>query len=269
MIDLSSLSPVLQALLATIFTWLVTALGASVVFFKRDISRKVLDASLGFAAGIMISASFWSLLLPAVELSSSSGSPPWLPVTVGFLAGGIFLRLLDKYVPHLHLFMPEEKAEGIKTKRFGRITLLILAITIHNFPEGLAIGVAFGSIPFAGNVSFAGALALTLGIAIQNFPEGMAVSLPLRREGISPFKSFWYGHLSAIVEPIGGVIGAGLVILSKPILPYALAFAAGAMIFVVIEELIPESQSGENTDIATMGALVGFSVMTILDTAFA
>ncbi len=215
----------------------------------------------------MLSASYWSLLLPAVELSSGRKVPVWFPLVVGFLAGGFFLQVLDKLVPHLHLYLPAEKAEGIKS-RLKKTTLLVLAITIHNFPEGLAIGVAFGSIATTKMADFLGAISLTIGIAIQNFPEGLAVSLPLRREGFSRFKSFWYGQLSALVEPLGGVLGAGLVILSKPLLPYALAFAAGAMIFVVIEELIPEAQSGENADIATLGVLIGFSVMMFLDLAF-
>lgn len=264
MIDFLALPPVCQALLATIFTWLVTAIGAGVVFFKKDISRRTLDFSLGFSAGIMISASIWSLLLPSLEISQGEFS--WMPAAVGFLAGGFFLRLLDKFIPHLHLFLPEEKAEGIKSG-LGKTTLLILAIAIHNFPEGLAIGVAFGSIAL-GEGSIAAAVALTIGIGIQNFPEGMAVSLPLRKEGYSQMKSFWYGQLSAVVEPLGGVIGAALVILSKFLLPYILAFAAGAMIFVVIEELIPESQSAENADLATVGTLIGFVVMMILDVVF-
>ena len=258
---------VFQAFLATLFTWFVTALGAGLVFFKKEVNRKILDSALGFAGGVMLSASYWSLLLPAVELSSGRKLPVWFPLVVGFLAGGFFLRVLDKLVPHLHLYLPAEKAEGVKS-RLKKTTLLILAITIHNFPEGLAIGVAFGSIATTKMADFLGAISLTIGIAIQNFPEGLAVSLPLRREGFSRFKSFWYGQLSALVEPLGGVLGAGLVILSKPLLPYALAFAAGAMIFVVIEELIPEAQSGENTDIATLGALIGFSVMMFLDLAF-
>ncbi|RLG56664.1 MAG: ZIP family metal transporter [Candidatus Hydrothermarchaeota archaeon] len=265
--EFSALPPIFQAFLATMFTWAVTALGAGVVFFKEDINRKVLDASLGFAAGIMIAASFWSLLLPSIQLSSGGRLPAWFPATVGFLSGGFFLRLLDKFIPHLHLNMPQEKAEGIKSN-LRKTTLLMLAITIHNFPEGLAIGVAFGSIASAKTVSLSGAIALAIGIAIQNFPEGMAVSLPLRREGLSKIRSFWYGQLSALVEPLGGILGAGLVILSKPILPYALSFAAGAMMFVVIEELIPESQSGENADMATIGALIGFAVMMVLDVAF-
>lgn len=265
--DFTTLPPILQAFIATLFTWFVTALGAGIVFFKKDLSRRVLDASLGFAAGIMIAASIWSLLLPAIELSSSTGFPTWFPAAVGFLAGGLFLRLLDRLIPHMHLYLPEERVEGVRIN-LRKTTLLILAITIHNFPEGLAIGVAFGSIVLVEAASLSGAIALAIGIAIQNFPEGMAVSLPLRREGFSRIKSFWYGQLSAVVEPLGGVLGAGLVILSKPILPYALAFAAGAMIFVVIEDLIPESQSGGNNDIATVGALIGFLVMMVLDVAF-
>ncbi|MCD6182742.1 MAG: ZIP family metal transporter [Thermovirga sp.] len=262
-----TISPVYQALVGTLFTWFVTALGAAVVFLKKDIDRKALDASLGFAAGIMISASFFSLILPAIEFSEQGTLPSWVPVSIGFLLGGFTLRLLDRFIPHLHLFTPEKNAEGIKTK-LPKTTLLVLAITIHNLPEGLAVGVAFGSIGASDKTTLLGAIALTVGIAIQNFPEGVAVSLPLRREGMSKFKSFWYGQLSAVVEPIGGVIGASMVILSKALLPYALSFAAGAMIFVVIEELIPESQSGENTDIATTGAILGFVVMMILDLAF-
>ncbi len=265
MIDFNffALPPVIQALLATIFTWFLTALGAGVVFFKKNVSRKVLDFSLGFSAGIMISASIWSLLIPSIEISH--GKYPWLPAAAGFLIGGFFLRLLDKYIPHLHLFLPEEKAEGIKSN-LQKTSLLILAITIHNFPEGLAIGVAFGSV--ASGTSIAAAIALAIGIGIQNFPEGMAVSLPLRKEGYSQMKSFWYGQLSAVVEPFGGVLGATLVIISKSLLPYLLAFAAGAMIFVVVEELIPESQSAENADLATTGTLIGFIVMMVLDVAF-
>lgn len=260
----STKSPVLLALIATLFTWLITACGAAVIFFKRDISRKILDSSLGFSAGVMIAASFFSLLLPSIEMSKEIGLPEWFPVTFGFLLGGFFLRLIDKFVPHLHLNEPVEKKEGIDAN-LKKTTLLILAITIHNFPEGLAVGVAFGSIKNGNINQFLGALSLTFGIAIQNFPEGMAVSLPLRREGFSKFQSFWYGQLSAIVEPIGGIIGAGLVMISKPILPFALAFAAGAMIFVVIEELIPESQTSGNSDLSTMGAITGFALMMILD----
>ena len=222
---------------------------------------------LGFAAGVMIAASYWSLLAPAIEMSEGKALPAWVPAAVGFLLGGLFLRGIDMVLPHLHLGAPMEEAEGIPTT-WRRVVLLILAITLHNLPEGLAVGVAFGAVA-AGlpAASLAGAVALAIGIGIQNFPEGMAVSMPLRREGMSPLKSFWYGQLSAVVEPVAGVIGAGAVLLAQPILPYALAFAAGAMIFVVVEELIPEAQRGISTDVATMGAMLGFAVMMILDVA--
>ena len=263
----AELNPVLQALIATLFTWFVTALGAGLVFFFRTINRKVLDAMLGFAAGVMIAASYWSLLAPAIEMAEEGSLPAWIPATVGFLLGGVFLWIADKILPHLHLGFPMAEAEGLKTS-WQRSVLLVLAITLHNIPEGLAVGVAFGAlasdIPSA---SLAGAIALALGIGIQNFPEGAAVSVPLRREGLSRLKSFWYGQLSGMVEPIAGAIGAAAVILIKPILPYALAFAAGAMIYVVVEELIPESQLDKNTDVATMGAMGGFSVMMTLDVA--
>jgi zinc transporter, ZIP family len=262
-----NLHPVIQALLATGFTWALTALGAGGVFLARQPSRKILDAMLGFAAGVMIAASYWSLLAPAIEMSEGTGLPVWVPATVGFMLGGICLWGIDKLLPHLHPGFTSDQAEGLPTT-WRRSTLLILAITLHNIPEGLAVGVAFGAaaagIPAA---TLTGAIALALGIGIQNFPEGLAVSMPLRREGLSPFKSFCYGQLSAIVEPIAGVLGAALVLLMKPLLPYALAFAAGAMIFVVVEELIPESQRGGNTDSATMGAMLGFTVMMILDVA--
>jgi ZIP family zinc transporter len=266
---LQSLSPVIQALLATCFTWAMTALGAATVLTTKDVSKRVLDTMLGFAAGVMIAASYWSLLAPAIEMSEGGNLPAWLPAAVGFLLGAIFLRGVDKVLPHLHLGFPTEEAEGIKTS-WRRSTLLILAITLHNIPEGLAVGVAFGAAA-AGfpSATIAGAIALAIGIGIQNFPEGLAISMPLRREGMSRRKSFWYGQLSGAVEPIAGVIGAAAVILAQPILPYALAFAAGAMIFVVVEELIPESQRGGNTDLATMGAMIGFAVMMMLDVAFA
>ncbi len=261
------LNPVLQALLATCFTWFLTALGAATVFVFKTVSRKVLDGMLGFASGVMIAASFWSLLAPAIEMAEEFNIPAWIPAVVGFLLGGAFLRLVDSLLPHLHMGFPIEKAEGIPTS-LRRIVLLVLAITLHNLPEGLAVGVAFGAV--ASNLpsaTLAGALALALGIGIQNFPEGTAVSVPLRREGMSRLKSFWYGQLSAVVEPIAGVLGAAAVLLMRPILPYALAFAAGAMIFVVVEELIPESQLGGHTDIATLGAMAGFAVMMTLDVA--
>ncbi len=269
MIDLmQNLHPVVQALLATCFTWALTALGASTVFMTRDMSRKVLDGMLGFAAGVMIAASYWSLLAPAIEMSEGKDIPAWLPAAVGFLIGGIFLRVIDRILPHLHIGLPIEEAEGIKTS-WQRSTLLVLAITLHNIPEGLAVGVAFGGVA-AGfpTATLGGAMALAVGIGIQNFPEGLAVSIPLRREGISRRRSFWYGQLSGMVEPMAGVIGAALVLLSQPILPYAMGFAAGAMIFVVVEEIVPESQYGGNADLATMGVMVGFAVMMVLDVAF-
>jgi ZIP family zinc transporter len=264
---LATFHPVVQALLATLFTWGVTALGAAAVFTTKDVSKKMLDAMLGFAAGVMIAASFWSLLAPAIEMSAGQRLPAWMPAAVGFLLGGVFLRLVDMVLPHLHIGAPMEEAEGLQTT-WKRVVLLILAITLHNFPEGLAVGVAFGAVA-AGlpSASLAGAVALALGIGIQNFPEGMAVSMPLRGEGMSAAKSFWYGQLSAVVEPIAGVLGAAAVLVARPILPYALAFAAGAMIYVVVEELIPESQRGVSTDIATTGAMIGFACMMILDVA--
>jgi ZIP family zinc transporter len=269
MIDfIQNFNPVMQALIATIFTWSMTALGAAVVFTSKDINRRMLDGMLGFAAGVMIAASFWSLLAPAIEMSQGIEIPPWFPAVAGFLAGGVFLGGIDKVLPHLHVGFPEERAEGIRTT-WKQSTLLVLAITLHNIPEGLAIGVAFGAV--AANfpsATLAGAMALALGIGIQNFPEGLAVSMPLRREGMSRLKSFWYGQLSAVVEPVAAVIGAIAVIDAKPILPYALGFAAGAMIFVVVEEVVPESQRNGNTDFATWGAMIGFAIMMILDVEF-
>ncbi len=264
---LADLSPVVQALVATIFTWFMTALGAAVVFFFKGIDRRLLDAMLGFAAGVMIAASFWSLLAPAIELSQGSNLPLFLPPLIGFLIGGLFLWIVDHILPHLHIGFPIEEAEGLKT-HWRRSILLVLAITLHNIPEGLAVGVAFGALGagFPG-ASLAGAVALAIGIGIQNFPEGTAVSVPLRREGLGRLKSFWYGQLSGIVEPIAGVLGAAAVILARPLLPYALAFAAGAMIYVVIEELIPESQREQNMHVATFGGMLGFAVMMVLDVA--
>jgi ZIP family zinc transporter len=263
----SGLVPIWQALLATLFTWFVTALGAGAVFFFKTIDRKVLDSMLGFAAGVMIAASYWSLLAPAIEMAEDNGGPAWVPATIGFLLGGAFLWSIDKILPHLHLGYPTDKAEGLKTS-WHRSVLLVLAITMHNFPEGLAVGVAFGALAAdLPSASLAAAIALALGIGIQNFPEGAAVSIPLRREGMSRLKSFWYGQLSGTVEPIAGILGAVAVVLAKPILPYALAFAAGAMIFVVVEELIPESQLESETNVATVGAMLGFAVMMTLDVA--
>lgn len=261
----AQLHPVLQALIATFFTWGMTAVGASLVFLGRELSGKMLDGMLGFAAGVMIAASYWSLLAPAIEMSENMGQPGWLPAVVGFLLGGVFLRAADSVLPHLHIGAPMEEAEGVKTK-WQRTTLLVLAITLHNIPEGLAVGVAFGAVASGlPSATLAGAIALAVGIGIQNFPEGTAVSMPLRREGVSKGRSFWYGQLSGAVEPVAGVAGAFFVIMAQPLLPYALSFAAGAMIFVVVEEVIPESQRGGNTDFATMGAMLGFAVMMFLD----
>ncbi|HBI73126.1 MAG TPA: ZIP family metal transporter [Lachnospiraceae bacterium] len=260
------LNPVLQTLIATLFTWFVTALGAATVFIFKTINKKVLNGMLGFAAGVMIAASFWSLLAPSIEMAEEAGQIAWVPAVVGFLAGGAFLWLVDIIMPHLHAGASE--AEGMKTG-LKRSVLLVLAITLHNIPEGLAVGVAFGAIaadlPAA---SIAGATALALGIGLQNFPEGAAVSIPLRREGLSRWKSFFYGQASGIVEPIAGVLGAVAVVYMKPILPYALSFAAGAMIYVVVEELIPEAQGDKHhSNVGTIGAMIGFAIMMLLDVA--
>jgi ZIP family zinc transporter len=260
-------NPVLLALFATLFTWLLTALGAAMVFFFKSINKKVLNSMLGFAAGVMIAASFWSLLKPAIAMVEDSGGTPWIPAVIGFLSGGAFLYLVDRILPHLHLGLSIDKAEGIKTT-WQRSVLLVLAITLHNIPEGLAVGEAFGALANNPNIGvLAGAIVLAVGIGLQNFPEGAAVSIPLRREGYSRLKAFNYGQLSGVVEPIAGVIGAYLVLSIEPLLPYALSFAAGAMIFVVIEELIPESQTGNETDLSTIGAMLGFAVMMVLDVA--
>ena len=266
-IESANMSPIIQALFAGLFTWFVTALGAALIFIKKEMGRKILDSSLGFSAGIMVAASFFSLLLPSIELAEQLSLPKWLPATFGFIAGGLFLKVIDSIVPHLHLFMPMKKVEGLKTK-LSKTTLLILAITIHNFPEGISVGVAFGSIETMKAATFIGAITLTIGIAIQNFPEGMAVSFPLLKEGNTKFKSFLLGALSAIVEPLGAVLGAASVVVFKNMLPFVLSFAAGAMIYVVVEELIPESQSGGNEDLATIGTILGFVVMMFLDVAF-
>ena len=263
----SALHPVWQAALATLFTWAVTALGASAVFFCKGINRRLLELSLGFAAGVMIAASFWSLLAPAIALSGEMGYPSWLPPLVGFVLGGLALYGMDRLLPHLHLFAPVTEAEGIPT-HWHRNILLTLAITLHNIPEGLAVGVAFGAVGANINgATLTGAIALAIGIGLQNFPEGAAVSLPLRNNGMSRWRSFMIGQASALVEPVAGVLGAAAVLLMRPLLPYALAFAAGAMIFVVVEEVIPESQAGRNTDLATLAALAGFAVMMTLDVA--
>jgi len=258
---------VVQALIATLFTWAVTALGAVPVFLTKRLHQKFLDGMLGAAAGVMIAASFWSLLAPAIEMAGGK----WWPATIGFLAGGAFLYAIDKTLPHLHLGLDVSEAEGIKTN-WQRSVLLVLAITLHNIPEGLAVGVAFGAVAHAADAAQAqelilGGIALALGIGLQNFPEGLAVAMPLRREGMSRFRAFFYGQASGAVEPVAGVIGAWLVVLIAPLLPYALAFAAGAMIYVVVEELIPESHRNGHVDFATVGAMLGFAVMMTLDVA--
>lgn len=266
MIDwFKTLSPIYQALLATGFTWFLTAAGAGLVFFFKTVNQKVLDFMLGFAAGVMIAASYWSLLAPAIEMAADLSLPVWIPAASGFLLGGIFLRFIDSVIPHLHLGFPAEEAEGVKTS-LHRSALLVLAITIHNIPEGLAVGVAFGALAAdLPSASLGGAVILALGIGIQNFPEGTSVSVPLRREGFTRARSFWYGQLSGIVEPLAGLLGAIAVIVVRPMLPYALAFAAGAMIYVVIEELVPEAQLEGNADLATMGVMIGFTIMMSLD----
>lgn len=263
---LVQLDPVLQALLATLFTWGVTAAGASMVFFTNRLDARFMDSMLGFAAGVMIAASFWSLLSPGIEMAEQLGHIPWLTAVIGFMSGGIFMRLADRLLPHLHPGLGMDKSEGVKTT-WQRSTLLVLAITLHNVPEGLAVGVAFGAVAAdLPSATIGGAFALAVGIGIQNFPEGTVVAMPLRREGMSKRKSFFMGQASGIVEPIAGVIGAIFVMKMQGILPYALCFAAGAMIFVVVEELIPESQRKyENIDLVTLATMTGFAVMMVLD----
>jgi len=260
---LESIDPVLAALYATLFTWFVTALGASLVFFFKKMNRAFFDGMLGFTGGVMIAASFWSLLSPAIEMSEGEGFAKVFPAAIGFFFGALFLFGLDKVLPHMHVNFKE--AEGIKTP-WHKSILLVLAITLHNIPEGLAVGVIFGGVA-AGidGATIGGAVALAIGIGLQNFPEGFAISMPLRRQGLSRRKSFMYGQLSAIVEPVAAVIGAYAVMTFQPILPYALAFAAGAMVFVVVEEVIPETQQDKYSDIATMGFIVGFIVMMTMD----
>lgn len=262
----TNIGPIWAALIATLFTWFVTALGASLVFFFKTMNRSVLDPMLGFTGGVMVAASFWSLLSPAIEMAESMyPGKSWMPAAVGFLGGALFIYFLDRVMPHLHLNFGMEETEGVKTK-LHKTTLLILAITLHNIPEGLAVGVLFGAASLGmENTSVMGAITLAIGIGIQNFPEGIAVAMPLRRNGVSRLKSFWYGQLSAIVEPIAGVFGAFAVVYVKPLLPFALAFAAGAMIFVVVEEVIPETQRDRYTDRSVLAFIAGFLIMMILD----
>jgi len=268
MIDyLLGLNPTTQALLAGLFCWGMNALGAANVFLLRGVNQKLMDGMLGFAGGVMIAASFWSLLQPAIAMSEGGDLPVWVPAVVGFLAGGFCIRGIDAVLPHLHIGYPIKEAEGLPTS-WRRGTLLVTAMTLHNIPEGLAVGVAFGAVAIGvPEASMAGAVALALGIGIQNFPEGFAVSAPLHRDGMSKWKSFNIGQMSAIVEPIFAVLGALLIIYMQPILPYALSFAAGAMIFVVLEEVIPESHRHGNPDFATMGGMIGFAMMMTLDVA--
>lgn len=260
-----SINPILAAFYATLFTWFLTALGASLVFLFKGMNRALLDGMLGFTGGVMVAASFWSLLAPGIEMSPGEGFIKVIPSVVGFTLGALFLFALDKLLPHLHINFKDSEKEGVKTP-WHKTTLLVLAITLHNIPEGLAVGVLFGGVAagFEG-ATIGGAVALALGIGLQNFPEGFAVSMPIRRQGASRMKSFLYGQSSAIVEPIAAVIGAWAVLTFEPILPYALAFAAGAMIFVVVEEVIPETQRDNYTDIATLGFIGGFIIMMTLD----
>lgn len=243
-----------------------TTLGSAMVFFMRkEMGGKIQKALLGFASGVMIAASVWSLLIPAIDMSKEQGGIPWIPAAVGFLLGMGFLLLLDTLTPHLHLH--EDTPEGIPSN-LKKTTMLVLAVTLHNIPEGMAVGVTFTGM-LTGNtmISLAGAFALSIGIAIQNFPEGAIISMPLRSEGQSKGKAFMYGTASGVVEPIAALLTILLTKLVVPILPYLLAFAAGAMIYVVVEELIPESQSGKHTNIGTIGVAIGFVLMMVLDVA--
>lgn len=264
-----TLHPIYQALLGGVFTWLCTVFGSAAVFLTKEVNERLLAIMQGFAAGVMIAASFWSLLAPALDFAELSDSrlPAWLAVTIGFLAGGLFLRLLDVVVPHIHT-SSDHGDTNPKENSLSRTTMLYLAVTIHNIPEGLSIGVAYAAAFLDLNgATIASALALTIGIGIQNIPEGSALSMPIRAEGKSQRHAFMLGQSSALVEPVAAVIGAAAVLSITALLPYALAFAAGAMIFVVVEDLIPQSQTSNHTDEATMALMVGFCVMMILDVA--
>jgi zinc transporter, ZIP family len=249
------LDPVSQALIATFGTYLLTAVGTTPVLFFKSAPRRLMDALMGGAAGVMVAAACWSLLQPAIEMAGT-----W-PAVIGLAVGGLFIFVLDQRLPHLHPEFPDEATQEGPSSSYRRAVLLMVAITIHNFPEGLAVGVAFG----AGTP--AAALALAIGIGLQNIPAGLAIALPLRREGMSRFRAFWYGQLSATVEPVAGVLGCALVLVAAPVLPYAMSFAAGAMLYVVVEELLPETTRQGNTDVATLGFLSGFLVMMAMDTA--
>ena len=259
----SELTPVIQAMIAAIFTWSVTMLEAAIVFFFKEVKKSIMDALLGFSAGVMISASFWSLLNPSIEMANNLNMNSWLVAFVGFLAGGLLLFIGDKV---FNYFSP--KSNNSNNDKLKRSLMLIFSITLHNIPEGLVIGVAFGSLAYGiEGATLASAIALAIGIGLQNFPEGSAISLPLRRDGMSRKKAFFIGQLSGIVEPISAVIGAFLVLKIQTLLPFLLAFAAGAMIYVVVEELIPESQSNARKDLMALFTLIGFSIMMILDVA--
>ena len=266
----TNLNPVIQGLLATIFTWSVTALGAGIVFFFKEVDRKILNAMLGFGAGVMIAASFWSLLNPAIELSEELGKSGFIIPGIGFFLGGIFIILADKLMDKYSYGLPVKKTEELKepkSKQYKKSILLVLAVTLHNIPEGLAVGVAFGGVAVGiPGATLVAAMTLALGIGLQNFPEGAAVSLPLRREGLSRSKSFLYGQASGLVEPIAGVIGVVAAITMRNVLPLLLAFSAGAMIAVVGSELLPEA-SMENKSLTTIGLILGFLVMMVLDVA--
>ena len=262
---LENINPIILAFFATLFTFSVTSLGAAIVFFFKKINKNILDSMLGFAAGVMIAASFWSLLSPAIEMANSLHMISWLVATIGFLLGGILLFIGDKL---FNLYDKKIQKKKMKMKNFKRCMMLMLSITLHNIPEGLAVGVAFGSIVYGLNgATLESALLLALGIGLQNFPEGTAVSVPLRMEGMSRTKAFIYGSLSGLVEPIAGILGALLVLKVQVLLPYLLSFAAGAMIYVVIEELVPESQTNQKKDLMALFTLIGFSIMMILDVA--
>ena len=264
--NLIELNPIVLALIGTGFTFLVTVAGAAMVFFvRKGVNPGIQHGFLGFAAGVMIAASVWSLLIPAIDMAEAQGVVGWIPAGGGFIIGGVFLFLLDKLLPHLH--MDSDKPEGVKSS-LKRTTMLVLAVTLHNIPEGMAVGLSFGVAAQSGSpAALTAAFALALGIGLQNFPEGAAISLPLKNEGLSTTKSFVYGALSGIVEPIAGVIGVILVGSITGIMPWMLSFAAGAMIFVVVEELIPESQSIEHSHTGTIGTMLGFLIMMILDVA--
>ncbi len=257
-------SPALMGLCAGLITWIFTALGSAAVFLRRQFSRKTLDILLGFAAGVMLAASVWSLLLPALDLAKENwGNWNFIPAAGGMIIGAACLRAIDYLLPHIHPLMNE--SEGLGVAHVNRHFLLILAITLHNIPEALAVGVAFGAVAIDPELGFAGAFTLMLGIGLQNLPEGMAVSIPLLRDGCSRRRAFFYGQLSGIVEPIAALIGALLAATALAILPWAMAFAAGAMIFVTVEDVLPEAHASGNGDAATMGVIAGFVCMMCLD----